>query len=138
MDNDFFKSLILTMKFLLAFILTALLSFVACLFLPWWIIAVVAFVVAVAIPQQWIKSFFAGFLALFVLWAVQSFIIDARNEHVLTTKVASILPLRGSYILLIVVTGIIGGLVSGFAALTGSFLRPANSREKVVDSIRPS
>ena len=118
------------MKFFVSFILTVLLSFAAALFLPWWIISVMAFIVAVVIPLRPSASFFAGFIALFFLWAVQSFIIDFQNEHILATRVASILPLGGSYILLIFLTAFIGGLVAGLAALTGSFLRLAVSRRE--------
>ena len=65
----------------------------------------------------------SGFLGLFLLWIVLAFIKDAANEHILSTKVALILPLGGSYMMLILVTGLIGGLISGFAALTGSFVK---------------
>jgi cbb3-type cytochrome oxidase subunit 1 len=111
------------MKFFVAFILTALLSFAGCLFFPWWIIAVAAFIVAALIQQHPIASFAAGFLALFVLWAVQSIYIDAQNEHLLSTKVAHILPLGGSYVALILLSAFVGGIVAGMSALTASFLR---------------
>ncbi len=111
------------MKFFIAFILTALLSFAGCLFFPWWIIAVAAFVVAAIIHQRAVASFAAGFFALFILWALQALYIDIKNEHLLSTKVARILPLGGSYIALILLSAFIGGVVAGFAALTASFLR---------------
>jgi ABC-type Mn2+/Zn2+ transport system permease subunit len=69
------------------------------------------------------KAFVAGFLGLFLLWAGMALLKDAANDHVLSTKVAGILPLGGSYLVLILVTGVVGGLVSGLAALTGSYLR---------------
>lgn len=111
------------MKFFVALVLTALLSFAGSLFFPWWIIAIAAFVVAAVIQQKAAASFAAGFLALFLLWAIQSLYIDIRNEHILSTKVASILPLGGSYVAIILLSAFIGGLVAGMAALTGSFLR---------------
>ena len=111
------------MKFFVALLLTALLSFAGALFFPWWIIAVAAFIVAALIPQRSFLAFVAGFAALFILWGVQAAIIDAGNHHVLSTKVAGLLPLRGSYTILILLTAFIGGLVGGMAALTGSFLR---------------
>jgi hypothetical protein len=40
------------MKFIVSLLLTALLSFALCLFLPWWFIAVAAFLVALSIPQK--------------------------------------------------------------------------------------
>jgi hypothetical protein len=118
------------MKFFIALILTALLSFAGALFLPWWIIAVVAFIVAFLIPQRSYKAFFAAFLALFILWGLQSFLIDQANNHLLATKIASLLPLHGSYILLILLTAFVGAFVAAMAALTGSLARSVvfNSR----------
>ena len=49
-----------------------------------------------------------------------------KNNGVLSKKIASVLPLGGNAILLIVVTGIVGGLVAGMAAMSGSFLRSSN------------
>lgn len=113
------------MKFLSALILTALLAFACGLYgiLPWWSFAITSLMVAVAVHQKAGKAFLAGFLGLFLLWSVLAFLKDSANDHLLATKVAQILPLGGSYIVLIVVTGIIGGLVAGLAALTGSYLR---------------
>ena len=111
------------MKFLTATILTALLAFVSGLFLPWWGIAVVALLVAVLVHQKAGKAFLAGFLGLFLLWGLLAFWIDMKNDHILSHKIAAILPLGGNSIALIAVTGLIGGLVAGFAAMSGSFLR---------------
>ena len=119
------------MKFIVSFILIILLSFAGSLFLPWWIIAVAAFLVAVLIHQLPLKSFLCGFLALFVLWGAQALWLDNQNEHLLATKVASILPLGGSYIVLILVTAFVGGLVAGMAALSASFLRTSKRKKPV-------
>ena len=111
------------MKFLTATILTAILSFVSGLFLPWWGIAIVALAVAALIHQQPLRAWLSGFLGVFILWAGLAWWIDMQNQSVLSHKVASILPLGGNTIAIIAVTGFIGGLVGGLAALSGSFLR---------------
>jgi hypothetical protein len=113
------------MKFIVSVILIALLSFTAGLFVifPWWSFAVCAVIVSIAIPQKPYKSFLSGFIALFLLWGALAFMIDNKNQHLLSTKVAGILPLNGNYILLILLTALVGALVAGFAALTGSFVR---------------
>jgi hypothetical protein len=111
------------MKFLVAIILTALLAFISGLFLPWWGIAVTSLLVALLVHQKAGKAFFAGFLGVFLLWAGLAYWIDMKNNGVLSKKIASVLPLGGNAILLIIVTGFIGGLVAGFAAMSGSFLR---------------
>lgn len=125
------------MKFFIAFLLTALLSFSWALFFPWWIIAVAAFIVAALIPQSGLKAFICAFFALFFLWGGQVMLTDTKNEHLLSTKVAQILPLGGSYTALIIVTAFIGGLVAGLGALTGSFLRtpPVSARGKVGEKV---
>ena len=113
------------MKFISAIVLTAFLAFVTGVFtvLPWWSFAITSLIVALAIHLRPGRAFLAGFLGLFLLWAGIALFKDAANEHLLSVKVAQILPLGGSYLVLIVVTGIVGGLVSGFAALSGSYLR---------------
>ncbi len=111
------------MKFLVATILTALLAFISGLFLPWWGIAVTSLLVAVLIHQKAGKAFLAGLLGVFLLWAALAWWIDMKNNGVLSKKIASVLPLGGSAIVLVLVTGIVGGLVAGFAAMSGSFLR---------------
>lgn len=111
------------MKFLIATLLTALLSFATALFFPWWIIAVVAFIVAAAIPQKPLLAFLSAAIALFLLWGIQSFIIDSNNNHILAAKVAELITHKSSAILIILITALVGALVAGFAAATGSLMR---------------
>jgi hypothetical protein len=110
------------MRFFLATMLTALLSFIAGLFLPWWSIAIVAFIVALLMKQFIGRSFLAGFLGIFLLWTIVALWIDLKNESILSHKIAQIFPLGGSSFLLILVTAVIGGLVGGFAAMSGASL----------------
>lgn len=65
----------------------------------------------------------AGFFGIFLLFAIHTFILDYRNDHLLAKKVAAVLPLGGSYLALILITAFIGGLVSALAAMSGSFAR---------------
>ena len=114
------------MKFLVAIVLTALLAFISGLFLPWWGIAITSLLVAVLVHQKAGKAFLAGLLGVFILWAGLAFWIDMKNNGVLSKKIASVLPLGGSSLVLILVTGLIGGLIAGMAAMSGSFLRSTN------------
>jgi hypothetical protein len=126
------------MKFVVAFILTMLLSFAGGLFFPWWIIALAAFLVAAIIPQRPPSSFLTAFLALFILWGGYAFGLDLQNQHILATKVASILPLGGSYIIAILITALVGGLVAGLSALTASFLRTTRHKKVIINKNRVS
>jgi hypothetical protein len=111
------------MKFLTATILTAILAFISGLFLPWWGIAITSLLVAVLVHQKAGKAFLSGLLGVFLLWVGLAWWIDMKNNGILSKKIATILPLGGNTILLILVTGLIGGLIAGFAAMSGSFLR---------------
>jgi hypothetical protein len=66
---------------------------------------------------------------LFILWFVLAFWIDLSNDGVLSVKIASLLPLDGSKWLLMIVTSFVGGLVAGFAALSGSYLRSSGTKK---------
>ena len=114
------------MKFLVAIILTGLLAFISGLFLPWWCMAITSLLVALLVHQKAGKAFLSGLLGIFLLWAALAWWIDMKNNGVLSVKIASVLPLGGSRIVLILATGLIGGLVAGFAAISGSYLRSSN------------
>ncbi|HVZ56389.1 MAG TPA: hypothetical protein VG870_07000 [Chitinophagaceae bacterium] len=111
------------MKLLLSIVITALLAFVAGVYMPWWSLAVVSFLVAVLVHQTPARAFVGGFVGLFLLWGALAWWIDSKNQSLLSKKIASILPLGGDPVLLILVTALIAGLVAGMAALSGSFLR---------------
>ncbi|MEI8075685.1 MAG: hypothetical protein WCH78_13125 [Bacteroidota bacterium] len=113
------------MKFITAIFLTAFLAFAIGLFtiLPWWSFVITSFLVAMGIHQKAGRAFLSGFLGLFLLWAVLAILKDQANDHILSMKVARILPLGGSYWILILVTGFIGGLVSGLSSVAGSTAR---------------
>jgi hypothetical protein len=110
-------------KYIASIVLTGLLSFVFGLYLPWWSIAIAAFIVSLVIPQKPFYSFLSGFIGLFLLWEILAWWIDSKNDGILSQKIAQILPLGGSAVLLILITSLIGALVAGLAALTGSYCR---------------
>jgi hypothetical protein len=113
------------MKFILSIVLIALVTYAIGIYgnLPWWSFVVTNLIIAIALPIKPLQSFIAGALGVGALWAGLAFGIDLANNHILSTKVAQILPLGGSYIALIAVTAIVGALLGGLASLTGSFVR---------------
>src|SRR6516164_5615243 len=111
------------LKYISSIALTGMLSFIAGLFLPWWSIALAAFLVSILIPQKPSMSFLAGFLGVFLLWEILAWRIDANNSGILSHKIANILPLGGSTVFLILFSSLIGALVAGSAALAGAFAR---------------
>jgi hypothetical protein len=119
------------MKFIVAAVLTALLAFIGSLWIDWWIIALIAFIVALLIRQAAWKSFLAGFLGIFLLWAILAMWIDSSNDGLLSSKIAMLLGIGPNSFLLILLTAFAGGLVGGFAAMTGSFLYSRKNSDNV-------
>ncbi len=109
------------MKFLVSFLLTGLLSFICCLYLPWWSVAIVAIIVNACINQKPLLAFLSGFAAIFLLWVMIASGISSANNHILAHRISQVILTTDSPTSLIGVTGLIGGLVAGFAALAGSF-----------------
>ena len=109
------------MKFLVSTIMVALLSLAAGMFLPWWSIALAAFLVIFIIKLSPLPAFFSGFLGVFICWSLVALFRDIANEGVLSVKIAQIFPLGGSAALLIFITALVGGIVGGLAALTASY-----------------
>lgn len=106
------------MKFILHLIATWVICYILQSFLPWWTMAVGAFTVAYLIGNKGFPSFAAGFLGVGLLWIGFAFYVDVLTDSILTEKINRLLPVN-SFIL----TLLIGGLVGGFASLTGSLIR---------------
>ena len=97
-------------------------------FLPWWIIALVAFALAWYKAQTATHAFWSGFAAIFVLWIVMGLIQSVPNENLLANRVGEMfmLPLESmNWLVMLIVAGIIGGLVGGVSALAGFYSRNA-------------
>ena len=108
------------MKFIISILTTAILALLLGLYLPWWSIALAGFIMAILMKQSSGKSFLAGFLGVFLFWGVFAFLQDMNNQHILSAKISALLSMGNNSFLLIVITGVVGGLVAGFAALTAS------------------
>lgn len=111
------------MKFIVSIILTAILSFLACLYLPWWSIAIVSFAVPLMIVQKPYLAFLTGFIALFLLWGGLAFWISTVNNHILAQKISILVVKSDAPLLLVAVTAFIGGIVAAFSALSGALFR---------------
>lgn len=104
-------------------------AFLLNLFLPWWSIAIPGLIFGYVFNKKALVSFGLGFLALFLLWGGQALYIHLANDAILSTRIAEMLSV-GSPIIVVLVTGILGGLVSGLAALTGSLVKETPSSRK--------
>ncbi|QMW02468.1 hypothetical protein [Spirosoma foliorum] len=110
-------------------ILIAVLSLLAQLVLPWWSLAVVAFLVCVWRSSSAGQAFFAGFYGVALVWLIYAVILHTRTDGVFTGRMSELLFKTNSAILPGLVTAIVGGLVGGLAGLSGYFVRQAIGNE---------
>ncbi|WP_128545564.1 hypothetical protein [Larkinella soli] len=108
---------------MIPFLMIALLSAIAQLFLPWWVIAVVAFTVCFWRKPSGGRAFLSGFLGIGLVWLLYALLIHLRTDGLLTARMAELLFKSSSPALLLLVTLLIGGLVGGFAGVAGSGMR---------------
>ena len=101
------------------FIVTILVALILSQFLPWWSIMVAAFATSMFFSLKRASVFVIPFLAITVFWIAYSFWLTNANDFILAKKMAVLLPLNGNAYLLILVTGIIGGLAAGIAGIFG-------------------
>lgn len=106
-------------KNIINFITTIILALILSQFLPWWAIMVGAFATGFFINLKKSAVFFVPFLAIALLWVVHSFWLGNANDFILAKKIAVLLPLKGNHVLLILVTGTIGGIAAGVSGIFG-------------------
>ncbi len=104
------------------FIATLLLALILSLFLPWWSVMTAALSTALFMPLKKAAVFFVPFIAILLFWAVYSFILSSANDYTLAKRIAILLPLGGNPYVLMLVTGVVGGIAAGIAAVFGKQL----------------
>ena len=104
-------------KNILNFIITIVLAIILSQLLPWWSVMIAGFVSALIMPLKKTAVFFVPLLAIALFWIVYAWSLSSANNFILAKKIAVLLPLEGNAYLLIIITGIIGGLAAGVAAI---------------------
>ena len=117
------------MKKLSNFILTIILGVILSLFLPWWAVMLAAFLSGAIVRLRNAAAFFVPFGAIALLWIINAWMLSSANDYTLASKIAVLLPLEGNVVLLILVTGVIGGLAAGVAGLFGNQCRAIMAKE---------
>ena len=106
-------------KKIIHLIVTIILAYILSMFLPWWSAMAAALITGYLIPLKKAAVFFIPFLAILLLWGIQSYLLSSANNFTLAKKIAELLPLGGNPYVLILVTGVVGGLAAGFSGILG-------------------
>lgn len=105
------------------FLLTIILAFVLGLFLPWWAVMIAAFLSGAIVSLEKGQVFIVPFFAIALFWIIYAWTLSSSNDFILAEKIAVLLQLNGNVPLLLIVTGLIGGLSAGFAGVFGNQFR---------------
>ena len=107
-------------------IIIAVLSAVAQFFLPWWIIAPIAFAVCFWQSHTAGKAFLEGTVSVTLVWAAYVGFLNIQNQGALAARMGELLfKTPNNPGLLLTLTPLIGGLVGGVAGLAGFYVRQA-------------
>jgi len=104
------------------FSIILLLTLISAYILPWWAACILAFAAAIFYGKTSGQSFWSGFAGLGLAWIALALLKSFPNEHILAGRVSRMFHLP-HWLLLLVVTAIIGGLVGGMSALSGMLVR---------------
>lgn len=109
------------------FITTIILAIILSMFFPWWSLMIAAFLASIFVSLKKSNVFLIPFISIATLWIIQAFYLSSSNDFILAKKIALLLPLNGNVTLLLVITGIIGGLAAGVSGVFGKqFLKLLN------------
>jgi hypothetical protein len=116
------------MKFLVKFIIIGILTYVFEQFLPWWSIALAAFLGGMIFKTRGLNAFLAGALGVGLIWLWFAWRIDYQTDSILTIKIAGIFQLENKN-LLIAITVLLGSIIGAFSAWTGYNFRSLFEKE---------
>jgi len=112
------------MRYVITLLAIALLSFFLTLFLPWWLMPIVAYAIAAFTGLRPGRAFSAGFFAILLLWAVLLLRADFNNGGLLSQRMGGLFHLPYRYLFL-AVNILFGALIGGLAAWSGALVRRA-------------
>ena len=110
------------MRFLVIILIIAVVAGLIEWVAPWWSVAIVAGIAGAMSRLSPGKAFLAGFCGIALLWLFFALWRDIPNHHILSTRMAQLFNVP-SYLLFIVVTSLVGGIIGGLAALSGRLIR---------------
>lgn len=111
------------------FLFIFLVALVLQLFLPWWIIALAAFALCFFRAVSGGHAFRHSFAAIFILWSGVALYQTVQNQNLLARRVGEMFMLtsENNWIVLVLITGLVGGLAAAIAGLAGYYSRAAFS-----------
>jgi len=99
-----------------------IITYIVQMFLPWWIVAVICFVVCYFANLSRFIAFASSLLAIFVLWYVKAWMTDGNFDEPMSILLGNVMGgISGGAVLFL--TAMVGGIVGGLSGLLGAWSR---------------
>jgi hypothetical protein len=110
------------MKLIKPIALSIFLSALVMLAGPWWIFAVACFIVGFFWPLKPLQSFLAGFIAIFLLYTITTYLISSANDFRLAEQIGQIFT-GLSPLILMIIGALSAAILGGLSQLTAVYLK---------------
>jgi hypothetical protein len=107
---------------MILFLLILILTFLAGLIFPWWILIPIVFLLCCWLSKSLKSAFLISFFAVFLLWLALNFYYSIANNHILTKRVAELFGLGSSpinWLWVALLSPLPGAITAGFAGASG-------------------
>lgn len=113
------------MVFLIILLVSLLLQLVA----PWWVVVLIAFITCAIFAKSGKIALWQSFFAILLLWLGMALFQTIPNEHLLARRVGEMLMVN-SWLLVLILTGILGGFVAAVSGFCGFHFRKSLQAER--------
>lgn len=110
------------MNFIFRILLIGISAYYILDFMPWWTIIIIPFILGIIFEDNLISHFLSSFIGTGVAWLFLMLNFDLETQSILSSKIIDVLEISSVNILIILST-ILGGIISGLGSLTGITLR---------------
>ncbi|UXP32132.1 hypothetical protein N6H18_17455 [Reichenbachiella agarivorans] len=117
------------MKFIIRLLLIAIFSYLLSLVMPWWILILVAGILSFILPGGNFNAILSGLLGGGLLWMVMAWKVDVETNSIMSTKIIQLFPIDDVN-MIIIATGVLGGIAGALGAFTGNSFRQIFIKKK--------
>ncbi len=123
------------MNFILRILITGISTYYISSYFPWWTIVFVPFTLGLLFDDNYISHFLSGFIGVSTSWFFLLLSIEYQSESILSSKIIEILNISSTNTLVVIST-VMGGVVSGLSSITGLSLINIFRKKKNIRNYR--
>jgi len=117
------------MKLIFRILIIGAVTYLVSPYLTWWTGMVISTFICDLMPSSLLNAFISGFLGVGLVWMGQAWVLDVANDSAFSRVIIQLFPIEDP-ILLILITGLIGGISGGLAATTGASFKLMTKKTK--------